>query len=139
MSIYKLADNLPSLALPLFAERVACGFPSPAADYVESRIDLNELLVSHPSATYFIRAAGNSMIESNIHDGDLLVVDSSLKPHHGDQVIAAIDGEFTLKKLQLTPCVKLLAMNPNYPAISIDGEEELNVFGVVTYIIYAAR
>jgi DNA polymerase V len=139
MNIYQLAETPLSLALPLYVERVACGFPSPAADYVESRIDLNELLISHPSATYFIRAAGNSMIEGNINDGDLLVVDSSLKPQHGDRVIAAIDGEFTLKKLQLIPCVKLLSMNPSYPAIDIDDEQGLNIFGVLTYIIYAAR
>ncbi|MGB9096967.1 translesion error-prone DNA polymerase V autoproteolytic subunit [Erwinia sp.] len=139
MNLHQLTDFPLPLALPLFVERVACGFPSPAADYVESRIDLNELLVSHPSATYFIRAAGNSMIEGNINDGDLLVVDSSLKPQHGDRVIAAIDGEFTLKKLQLTPCVKLLPMNPSYAAIDIDDEAGLSVFGVVTFIIYAAR
>lgn len=139
MNMHQLVVSPRPLTLPLFVERVACGFPSPAADYVESRIDLNELLVSHPSATYFIRAAGNSMIEGNINDGDMLVVDSSLKPQHGDRVIAAIDGEFTLKKLQLTPSVKLLPMNPSYAAIDIDDEAGLSVFGVVTFIIYAAR
>lgn len=65
------------IALPLFSDLVQCGFPSPAADYVEQRIDLNELLVAHPSSTYFVKAAGDSMIEAGISDGDLLVVDSS--------------------------------------------------------------
>lgn len=78
-----------------------CGFPSPAQDYVEKRIDLNELLVQHPSATYFVKAAGDSMIDAGIDEGDLLVVDSARKAEHGDIVIAAVGGEFTVKKLQL--------------------------------------
>lgn len=77
-----------------------CGFPSPAQDYVEKRIDLNELLVQHPSATYFVKAAGDSMIDAGIDEGDLLVVDSARKAEHGDIVIAAVGGEFTVKKLQ---------------------------------------
>lgn len=80
------------IALPLFSDLVQCGFPSPAADYVEQRIDLNELLVSHPSSTYFVKAAGDSMIEAGISDGDLLVVDSSRNAEHGDIVIAAVEG-----------------------------------------------
>lgn len=73
----------------------------PAQDYVEKRIDLNELLVQHPSATYFVKAAGDSMIDAGIDEGDLLVVDSARKAEHGDIVIAAVGGEFTVKKLQL--------------------------------------
>ncbi|MDR8290400.1 translesion error-prone DNA polymerase V autoproteolytic subunit, partial [Acinetobacter baumannii] len=83
------------LLIPLFSDPVQCGFPSPAQDYVEQRIDLNELLINHPSATYFVKAAGDSMIEGGISEGDLLVVDSSRKAEHGDIVIAAVDGEFT--------------------------------------------
>jgi DNA polymerase V len=86
---------------------VQCGFPSPAQDYVEKRIDLNELLVQHPSATYFVKAAGDSMINAGIDEGDLLVVDSARKAEHGDIVIAAVGGEFTVKKLQLLPRVQL--------------------------------
>ncbi|SQC42233.1 Error-prone repair protein UmuD [Klebsiella pneumoniae] len=88
-----------------------CGFPSPAQDYVEKRIDLNELLVQHPSATYFVKAAGDSMIDAGIDEGDLLVVDSARKAEHGDIVIAAVGGEFTVKKLQLLPRVQLNPMN----------------------------
>lgn len=85
----------------------SAAFPSPAQDYVEKRIDLNELLVQHPSATYFVKAAGDSMIDAGIDEGDLLVVDSARKAEHGDIVIAAVGGEFTVKKLQLLPRVQL--------------------------------
>lgn len=126
------------VAFPLFSDLVQCGFPSPAADYVEQRIDLNELLVHHPSATYFVKAAGDSMLEAGISDGDLLVVDSSRKPGHGDIVIAAVDGEFTVKRLQLRPRIQLNPMNPAYSPILISSEDTLDVFGVVTYIVKSA-
>lgn len=77
MEFFRPAELREIIAIPLFSDLVQCGFPSPAADYVEKRIDLNELLVSHPSSTYFVKAAGDSMIEAGISDGDLLVVDSS--------------------------------------------------------------
>ena len=112
-----------------------CGFPSPAADYVEQRIDLNELLVSHPSSTYFVKAAGDSMIEAGISDGDLLVVDSSRTAEHGDIVIAAVDGEFTVKRLQLRPTVQLNPMNRAYSPIVVGSEDTLDIFGVVTFIV----
>src|SRR5690606_22581593 len=83
--------------LPLFVERVACGFPSPAQDYIEDRLDLNRLAVRHPSATYFVKVSGDSMIGAGIGDGDLLVVDRSLDAGHGDIVVAAVAGEFTVK------------------------------------------
>lgn len=103
MEFIRPAELREIIALPLFSDLVQCGFPSPAADYVEQRIDLNELLVAHPSSTYFVKAAGDSMIEGGISDGDLLVVDSSRTAEHGDIVIAAVEGEFTVKRLQLRP------------------------------------
>ncbi|HGK4779307.1 translesion error-prone DNA polymerase V autoproteolytic subunit [Enterobacter cloacae] len=124
--------------LPLFSDLVQCGFPSPAADYVEQRIDLNELLVSHPSSTYFVKAAGDSMIEAGISDGDLLVVDSSRTAEHGDIVIAAVEGEFTVKRLQLRPTVQLNPMNSAYSPIVVGSEDTLDVFGVVTFIVKSA-
>ncbi|WP_234099460.1 translesion error-prone DNA polymerase V autoproteolytic subunit [Enterobacter roggenkampii] len=124
--------------LPLFSDLVQCGFPSPAADYVEQRIDLNELLVAHPSSTYFVKAAGDSMIEAGISDGDLLVVDSSRTAEHGDIVIAAVEGEFTVKRLQLRPTVQLIPMNSAYSPIVVGSEDTLDVFGVVTFIVKSA-
>ncbi|MCK6750262.1 translesion error-prone DNA polymerase V autoproteolytic subunit [Enterobacter bugandensis] len=126
------------ITLPLFSDLVQCGFPSPAADYVEQRIDLNELLVAHPSSTYFVKAAGDSMIEAGISDGDLLVVDSSRTAEHGDIVIAAVEGEFTVKRLQLRPTVQLIPMNSAYSPIIVGSEDTLDVFGVVTFIVKSA-
>jgi|GEM_PF-38133 len=113
-------------------------FPSPAADYVEQRIDLNELMIQHPSSTYFLKAAGDSMIDAGIGDGDLLVVDSSITADHGDIVIAAVEGEFTVKRLQLRPTVQLNPMNSAYSPIIVGSEDTLDVFGVVTFIVKSA-
>ena len=139
MQFYSPTELREIVALPLFSDLVPCGFPSPAADYVEQRIDLNELLIQHPSATYFVKASGDSMIEAGISDGDLLVVDSSKKAEHGDIVIAAVDGEFTVKRLQMRPTIQLNPMNSAYSPIIIGSEETLDVFGVVTFIVKAAN
>ena len=116
-----------NIELPLFLERVACGFPSPAQDYVEDRLDLNRLAVRHPSATYFIKVSGDSMIGAGIGDGDLLVVDRSLNAEHGDIVVASVAGEFTVKEL--------LPHNARYQPITFQSEEELQIFGVVTHTL----
>ncbi|MDM2723451.1 MULTISPECIES: translesion error-prone DNA polymerase V autoproteolytic subunit [Citrobacter] len=138
MKFYSPVELRQIVALPLFGDLVPCGFPSPAQDYVEKRIDLNELLVQHPSATYFVKSSGDSMIGAGIGNGDLLVVDRSKKPVHGDIVIAAIDGEFTVKRLQLNPVVMLVPENSAYAPIRISSEDTLDIFGVVTFIVKAA-
>jgi len=135
----KPADVRAVMSLPLYIERVPCGFPSPAQDYVEQRIDLNALMVQHPSATYFVRVSGESMIEAGINDGDMLVVDSSLTASHGDIVVAAVDGEFTVKRLQLHPCLQLMPMNTKFKPNAIQTEDALEVFGVVTFVIKATH
>lgn len=124
---------------PLFLARVPCGFPSPAQDYVEARIDLNKLAVRHPSATYFIRVNGESMVGIGIGDGDLLVVDRSLEATHGDIVVAAVDGEFTVKELHLHPIVKLVPHNPLFVPRVFGNEEQLEIFGVVTFTLKAFK
>ncbi|PLV61767.1 translesion error-prone DNA polymerase V autoproteolytic subunit [Erwinia sp. B116] len=139
MQIFKACEWPSLLALPLFLERVPCGFPSPAQDYIETRINLNDVCIAHPSATYFIRVSGDSMIGAGIGDGDMLVVDSSLTAVHGDIVVASIDGEFTVKKLQLSPVPRLVPMNRAYSPIVINPEEGLNLFGVVTFVIKPTR
>lgn len=138
MKLYPVAVHAPTLKIPLYGENVPCGFPSPAQDYVERRLDMNELLIQHPSATYFVRVSGNSMIDGNINDGDMIVVDSSLSAKQGSIVVAAVGGEFTVKKLQLHPTVQLLPMNPDFAPIVLHHEEELEIFGVVTWILHAA-
>ncbi|MBB7976477.1 translesion error-prone DNA polymerase V autoproteolytic subunit [Escherichia coli] len=139
MLFIKPADLREIVTFPLFSDLVQCGFPSPAADYVEQRIDLNQLLIQHPSATYFVKASGDSMIDGGISDGDLLIVDSGITASHGDIVIAAVDGEFTVKKLQLRPTVQLIPMNSAYSPITISSEDTLDVFGVVIHVVKAMR
>lgn len=95
-------DNASSpLSLPLFASRVPAGFPSPADDYIDQRLDLNEHLINHPAATFFVRVSGDSMTGASLHDGDLLIVDRALEPVDGRIVIAAVNGELTVKRLSL--------------------------------------
>lgn len=127
-----------SLQIPLFGGSCPAGFPSPAQDYVEEMLDLNDLCIRHPSATYFVRASGNSMTDAGIKDGDLLVVDKSEKPSHGDIVIAAVDGEFTVKVLQLRPCLALQPMNPSFSTIYPE-PDALEIFGVVTWFLHSTR
>jgi DNA polymerase V len=138
MIFYSPTELRQVIALPLFGDLVPCGFPSPAQDYVERRIDLNELMIQHPSATYFVKSSGDSMRDAGIGEGDLLVIDSSRKAVHGDIVIAAVDGEFTVKRLQLHPMVMLKPENQAYKPIMIGSEDNLEVFGVVTFIVKSA-
>ena len=135
MTFYSPSGPGQMASLPLFGDLVPCGFPSPAQDYVEQRIDLNKLVIRHPSATYFVRAAGDSMSGAGIGNGDLLVVDSAKTAQHGDIVIAAVDGEFTVKRLQTHPSVMLIPENPSYRPIQFSGEDSLDIFGVVTHIL----
>ncbi|ADF61797.1 DNA polymerase V UmuD [Enterobacter cloacae subsp. cloacae ATCC 13047] len=116
-----------------------CGFPSPAQDYVEDSLDLNKLVIKHPSATYFVRVSGDSMIGAGISHGDLLVVDRSLTAVHGDIVIAAVAGEFTVKELQTHPRLQLIPHNPDYAPVFFAAEDELEIFGVVTFTLKANR
>ncbi|AGR58854.1 MAG TPA: translesion error-prone DNA polymerase V autoproteolytic subunit [Salmonella bongori] len=138
MMFFQSAECRTLRTFPLFSDLVPCGFPSPAQDYVETRIDLNELLVQHPSATYFVKSAGDSMLGAGIGDGDLLIVDSARNPAHGDIVIAAVGGEFTVKRLQLHPVVMLKPENSAYTPIIIGSEDILDIFGVVTFIVKTA-
>lgn len=134
-----ISDQFKKLKLPFFTDPVRAGFPSPAADHVEKALDLNELCVKHPAATYFVRAEGTSMIDRGIYPGNVLVVDRSLEARHGDVVIASVDGEFTVKTLELRPAVRLIAGNVEYSPITFSDESELDVFGVVTNVIHSLR
>ena len=119
------------------AGSVVAGFPSPAEQYLEPPLDLNELLVKRPAATYFVRVEGDSMIEAGIHDGDLLVVDRSLRPASGDVIIASVDGNFTVKTYRRDKDgIRLEPANPAYPIIYIRKGQELDYFGKVTACIH---
>lgn len=119
---------------------VAAGFPSPAADQPEAPLDLHRLLIQHPSATFFVRASGESMLGAGIHPGDLLVVDRSREPRHGDVVIAMVDGDFTVKRLDRRTRpggVVLRAENSAYQPIVSTSARPIEVWGVVTACIHA--
>ena len=129
-----------ALPLPLVATRVKAGFPSPADDYIEERLDLNEKLVEHPGATFFVRVSGESMLNAGIRDGDTLVVDRSLEARNDDIVIAVIDNEFTVKRLVyratrpwLIPC------NPEFSEIELSEDMDTIIWGVVTSVIHQFR
>ena len=128
----------PPLALVLYGARVPAGFPSPAEDHVEGRLDLNEHLIRHPAATFFVRASGDSMLGAGIHPGDLLVVDRSLEPAHGKVVIAVVDNELTVKRLEVRDGrVRLLAENDRYPPIACAEGADLQIWGVVTSVVHS--
>jgi DNA polymerase V len=123
--------------LPLFTGKVAAGFPSPADDYIEKTLDLNELLVQKPAATFFARAQGESMLGAGIHHNDILVVDRSIEPAPGKIVICALNGELTVKRLERDNGLwKLKAENKDYPVIAIYEELEMVIWGVVTNVIH---
>ena len=138
--MYSIVDfNLPipfsgaAAVLPLAGDRVCAGFPSPAEDFAVKRIDLTEVLITHPQATFLLRVSGESMKDAGIFDGDMLVVDKAIKPRHGHVVVAVVDGEFTVKYLyQRAGRVKLKPANVTYPEISPKEGQTIEVWGVVT-------
>jgi DNA polymerase V len=128
------------LELPYFMVAVAAGFPSPADDYLEGKLDLNDYLVQHPNATFFTTAAGDSMINAGIHSGDLLIVDCALEPRSGQIVIAAVDGDLTVKRLvKREGKVYLQAANVDYPPILLGEENDCTIWGVAVYVIHKLK
>lgn len=125
--------------IPLFLSEVAAGFPSPADDYIDKKMDLNEHLIKNPAATFFVRAYGDSMRDANIASGDILIVDRAQDAIHNSIVIAALNGELTVKRLkQKNNRLYLAPENPDYPILEITEESSFEIWGVVTYIIYKA-
>ncbi len=126
------ASDAPLLAL-LIRNRVCAGFPSPAEDLGAQRIDLTQVLITHPQATYFLRASGHSMVEAGIFDNDILVVDRAIKPRNNHIVVAVVDGDFTVKQLyQRQGRIKLKAANPTFADIVPRDGQTLEIWGVVT-------
>ena len=124
--------------LPVFLGRLPAGFPSPADDYLEGKLDLNRHLIKHPAATFFVRVTGDSMIGAGIHSGDLLVVDRSLEPADKHVVVAVLDGELTVKRLfKQNGVLRLLPENQNYQPIEITAQQSIEIWGVVTSVIHA--
>jgi len=130
-------ENQVGVEIPLFLSGVSAGFPSPASDYVEKTLDLNEYLIKHPAATYFVHVQGDSMIGAGILSGDLLIVDRSLTPGHNSIVIAMVNGEFTVKRLRKkNGRIYLMPDNPDFSPIELSGDMQVEIWGVVTYVIH---
>ncbi len=126
--------------IPMLANKLPAGFPNVAEDAFMRRHDLNELLVSHPLATFMSRVSGHSMVEAGIFDGDIVVVNRALTPVHRDVVVAEVDGEFTIKYLfKRLGRVKLVPANPTFPEITFKDGQELRICGVVTSTIKRFR
>lgn len=126
-----------SYSLPFYSCSVSAGFPSPVDDHLDGRLDLNEFLIRHPSATFFVRASGSSMLGAGIHDGDVLIVDRSLEPRDGKIIIAAINGELTVKRLrEQGDKISLEPENKDYPSIELMEGDEMQVWGVVTNVVH---
>lgn len=140
LSIYTAATRT-SLPLPFADGGVRAGFPSPAQDYLTESIDLNRELIRHPAATFYARVSGDSMSGEGIDSGDILVIDKSLEPEHGDLAVCCLDGEFTLKRLRFDAGggVTLMPSNPAYPPIHVPAGSDFLVWGVVAYTIKANR
>lgn len=126
--------------LPLFVDPVQAGFPSPADDYIDCSIDLNEHLIKNPPATFLVRVRGESMVDAGINSGDLLIVDKSLDATDGDVVIATVDGQFTVKRFRrIGTNLRLVAANPSHPQIEISAESSVEIWGVVIHVIHSPR
>jgi DNA polymerase V len=130
------SDTSSRLELPLFQTGISAGFPSPADDYIEGRIDLNVELIKNPSATFFGRVNGDSMINAGIGNGDLIIVDKSVEPRENSIVVCIIDGEFTVKRFKKIKGEYFLCPeNEKYKPIKINSENDFRVWGTVTYSI----
>ena len=130
-----------SLSLPSMAQtEIHAGFPSPATDYMTQAIDLNKELVKHPAATFYGRVVGDSMIDSGVEEGDILVIDKSLEARDGDMAVCFVDGEFALKHIKFRENgLSLLPANDKYPVIEVSEGSDFIMWGVVTYVIKKVR
>ena len=128
-------EDLSPLEIPYFLNTVRVGWPSPADDYVERPIDLNEYLIKNNAATFLVRVSGKSMIGAGINDGATLIIDRSIKPSHNSIIVAAVDGEFVCRRLKTKPKLCLVAENKGYKPIYINSQIDFEVTGLVTSVI----
>ena len=133
-------DASQDLPLPYAEEGIKAGFPSPAQDYMDLSIDLNRELVKHPSSTFYGKVKGDSMVDAQVFDGDILIIDKSLEPTNGDMAVCFVDGEFTLKFIEiLADEVLLVPANKQYAPIRVTKENDFIIWGIVTYVIHKSR
>lgn len=136
VTIYRVVYSPLPLLIPLLNNGISAGFPSPALDFIDERIDINKLLLKRPSATFMGRVSGDSMKNAGIFDGDLIIIDKSIKPEHNMIAVCVINAELTLKRI----CIKdkrcyLMPENENYPVIEITEDTTLMVWGIVVHSI----
>jgi DNA polymerase V len=125
---------------PLFCTKVPAGFPSPADDYIENNLDLNEYLISHPAATFFVRVTGDSMTGAGINSGDILIVDRSVNAINGSVIVAVVNGEFTVKRFfRHGSLINLVPENPAYKPVEVKNGSDFEVWGVVMHVIHTLR
>ena len=137
IEIFK-CDTTTSRNLPLFLSKIRAGFPSPADEYLDKKLDLNEFLIKHPASTFFVKVKGDSMIKAGIHSGDILVVDRSLEPKDKKIVVAVVNGEFTVKRVsKKRDKLFLLSENDTYAPIEIKEDMEFEIWGVVMHVIHS--
>lgn len=130
-------DRTTECKRPLFMIPVEAGFPSPADDYIEGEMDLNKHLIKHPAATFFVRVAGDSMVDAGIHPGDILIVDRSIEPADKKVVIAVVNGDLTVKRIRMIKGkIFLMPENENYKPIQIEKEMNVEIWGIVTNVIH---
>lgn len=131
-----LPDLENTLELPFISGGIKAGFPSPAADFDETKISLDHVLVKNREATFYAKASGTSMIGAGIDDGDILVIDRSIEPQNNKIAVCYIDGEFTVKRIQIEKeCLYLMPENEEFQPIKVTNENELIIWGIVTYVI----
>ncbi|MPT34990.1 MAG: translesion error-prone DNA polymerase V autoproteolytic subunit [Flavobacterium sp.] len=125
-----------SVELPFIADGIKAGFPSPAADFDGTKISLDKVVVKNQEATFYARAKGNSMTGAGIDDGDILVIDRSLEPKNNKIAVCYIDGEFTVKRIKIEKdCIYLIPENTDYNPIKVTEENDLIIWGIVTYVL----
>ena len=126
------SDTSSAIELPYADEGIKAGFPSPAQDFINESIDLNRELIDHPAATFYGKVVGNSMIKEGIEEGDVLIIDRSIEPYNKDLAVCCIDGDFTLKRIQIES-------DKLYDPILVTPENQFSIWGVVTYVIKKYR
>lgn len=135
-SVMQFIENKNSAKLPLYSSKVPAGFPSPADDHIEEHLDLNDL-IKHPAATFLVRVSGHSMKDAGINENDILIVDRSLTPVHGKIVVAALDGQLTVKRIHKKDGkLFLMPANSEFSPIEVEEENDIHIWGVVTKVIH---
>ena len=133
-------ESSSELKIPFIGSPIVAGFPSPAADYIDVAVDLNKELIKNPASTFFGKVKGLSMKDAEINNDDIIIVDKSLEPRNNDLAVCFLDGEFTLKRIQIKKNeVILLPANPEFKPIRVTEENDFLIWGIVTYVIKSKR